>query len=252
MDLDIYQPGTNPIPPNNPPNPPGPDIPDPNPPTSPAPNPPTEPQKPSTQLGRDIAGVRQAVASGNMEGGIPDWNLEIEEPISDEEEIKEWTSFLIKLSIELMAFAAVSAVSEYIQGIISAITNYFKVLNIVTKYFGINKYLKPILDYSRQASKVLKNPTVKSIVDKWGKVLDVVTPNVGTKLLERTLIKIFPSQTAEINYLMTIISTKEFLEDPLGAINAIYDILLGIFTSEPLEPADLEKLTIIEPMQSSG
>ncbi len=128
MDLDIYQPGTNPIPPNNPPNPPGPDIPDPNPPTSPTPNPPTEPQNPSTQLGRDIAGVRQAVASGNMEGGIPDWNLEIEEPISDEEEIKEWTSFLIKLSIELMAFAAVSAVSEYIQGIISAITNYFKVL----------------------------------------------------------------------------------------------------------------------------
>jgi len=37
--------------------------------------------------------VRQAVASGNMEGAIPDWNLEIEEPISDEEEIKEWTSF---------------------------------------------------------------------------------------------------------------------------------------------------------------
>ena len=179
IDLDIYQPGTNPEPPNNPPgpdtpeptppgsnppepnppsppdepgpntpgpntpgpntpgpnpptppdepgpNPPGPDTPDPNPPTSPTPNPPTEPQKP-TQLGRDIAGVRQAVASGNMEGTIPDWNLEIAKPISDEEEIKEWTSFLIKLSIELMAFAAVSAVSEYIQGIISAITNYFK------------------------------------------------------------------------------------------------------------------------------
>jgi len=273
MDLDIYQPGPNPIPPNNPPNPPGPDtpgpnpptppdepgpnppgpdIPDPNPPTSPAPNPPTEPQNPSTQLGRDIAGVRQAVASGNMEGAIPDWNLEIEEPISDEEEIKEWTSFLIKLSIELMAFAAVSAVSEYIQGIISAITNYFKVLNIVTKYFGINKYLKPVLDYLERATRLFENPTVKSIVDMWSKFLDVVSPNVGMKLLERTLIKLFPSQTAEINYLMTIISTKEFLEDPLGAINAIYDILLGIFTSEPLEPADLEKLTIIEPMQSSG
>jgi hypothetical protein len=88
MDLDIFQPGTNPIPPNNPPNPPGPnpptppdepgpnppgpDTPDPNPPTSPAPNPPTEPQKPSTQLGRDIAGVRQAVADGSSV--IPPWS----------------------------------------------------------------------------------------------------------------------------------------------------------------------------------
>ncbi len=127
-----------------------------------------------------------------------------------------------------------------------------KSFNIVTKYFGINKYLKPILDYLKRATSLFENPTVKSIVDMWSKFLDVVSPNVGMKLLERTLIKIFPSQTAEINYLMTIISTKEFLEDPLGAINAIYDILLGIFTSEPLEPADLEKLTIIEPMQSSG
>ena len=88
IDLDIHQPGPNPIPPNNPPNPPGPnpptppdepgpnppgpDTPDPNPPTSPAPNPPTEPQKPSTQLGRDIAGVRQAVADGSSV--IPPWS----------------------------------------------------------------------------------------------------------------------------------------------------------------------------------
>ena len=127
-----------------------------------------------------------------------------------------------------------------------------KSFNIVTKYFGINKYLKPVLDYLERATRLFENPTVKSIGDMWSKFLDVVSPNVGMKLLERTLIKLFPSQTAEINYLMTIISTKEFLEDPLGAINAIYDILLGIFTSEPLEPADLEKLTIIEPMQSSG
>lgn len=129
----------------------------------------------------------------------------------------------------------------------------FKVLNIVTKYFGINKYLKPVLDYlQRVQTKAIEYKPVKGVVDVWSEILDVVGPNVGMKLLERTLIKIFPSQTAEINYLMTIISTKEFLEDPLGAINAIYDILLGIFTSEPLEPADLEKLTIIEPMQSSG
>jgi len=43
MDLDIYQPGTNPIPPNNPPNPPKPDTPDPNP---PGPNPPGPRAKP--------------------------------------------------------------------------------------------------------------------------------------------------------------------------------------------------------------
>ena len=48
MDLDIYQPGTNPIPPNNPPNPPKPDTPDPNPPgpNPPGPNPPTPPDEP--------------------------------------------------------------------------------------------------------------------------------------------------------------------------------------------------------------
>ncbi|MEN4017982.1 MAG: hypothetical protein PQ975_05390 [Methanobacterium sp.] len=70
-DFPPVTPPTQPQPPNNPPTPPGPTPPEPQP---PGPTPPNNPLHPTGQLGRDIAGVRNAVSSGSTDDNIPEWN----------------------------------------------------------------------------------------------------------------------------------------------------------------------------------
>ena len=156
IDLDIYQPGTNPIPPNNPPNPPGPDTPDPNPPgpNPPGPNPPnpgpntnpTDPNlgpsnTPNTQLARDIAGVRAAVSTGNFEENIPNWNLSLNtDPEKKDEGIPIWVYVMIVLGLiaAVLAYKFRSALSEYLMAVWNGILNALSALWAYISYLGGN------------------------------------------------------------------------------------------------------------------
>ena len=285
MDLDIYQPGTNPIPPNNPPNPPkpdtpdpnppdpnpptppdepgpnppGPNTPDPNPPTSPAPNPPnpgpnpnpTDPNlgpsnTPTSQLARDIAGVRAAVSTGNFEENIPEWNLTFDGTSNvtedNSKENEEWKSFLLKFAGEVIFFAIVAAIpNEYLQQVGNAFANTFKVLGDIARYFGYGKQVNQIAKLWERLKAILQNPAVESYISKWSTLMKYLEPNLGEMLLEKTLIKIFPNSVNEIKLLMNIISTAQFCEDPFGTIHSIINVGLSILSHDIPNPKDLEK-----------
>jgi uncharacterized repeat protein (TIGR01451 family) len=256
LDLDIYQPGTNPEPPNNPPNPPGPDTPDPTPPgpnpPNPGPNPnPTDPNlgpsnTPNTQLARDIRGVRAAVSTGNFEENIPEWNLTFDEASNvtedNSKENEEWKSFLLKFAGEVIFFAIVAAIpNEYLQQVGNAFANTFKVLGDIARYFGYGKQVKQIAQLWERSKVTLQNPAAESYISKWSTLMKYLEPNLGEMLLEKTLIKIFPNSANEIKLLMNIISTAEFREDPFGTIQAIINVGLSILSHDIPNPRDLEE-----------
>jgi len=249
MDLDIYQPETNPEPPNNPP---GPDTPEPNPPSppdEPGPNPPNPNQfTPNTQLQRDIAGVRQAVQSQSFKDKmnrslIPDWNLTVDEPTYDNsEENDKWKKFLIKFTGEVLPLAFFAAIpNEYLQQVGNAFANTFKVLSNVARYFGYEKQVNQIAKLWERLKAILQNPAVESYISKWSTLMKYLEPNLGEMLLEKTLIKIFPNSVNEIKLLMNIISTAQFCEDPFGTIHSIINVGLSILSHDIPNPKDLEK-----------
>jgi uncharacterized repeat protein (TIGR01451 family) len=239
-----------PIPPT-----PGPTPPD-NPPIPPNPNPPAEPQKPSTQLGRDIAGVRQAVSSGNTEENVPEWTGD-PGPEFTQEEYEGWVKTMLKLSVEVIAFGIIeftpsggSASGEYLQGIKNAFLNNFRTLNTITKYFGNNRYIGQISEAFKDARKVINNPTVEKIVNAWDKFLNKWNFNYGMEVFKRGLYKLFPGQESKIDALLLCYSSYQFITDPLGTLNAIADIITSILLEGKLPDREsFEKVFIFDPAQ---
>jgi hypothetical protein len=250
---DIRPPNNPPTPSDTPPTPeppipplppgPGPTPPD-NPPIPPNPNPPAEPQKPLTQLGRDIAGVRQAVSSGTI--NIPEWNLTLDDGSEDEKSEEEWESFLIEFAGELIFYAALSLIPhEYIQQVKNAFLNSFEVLGNIARYFGYGKQVKQIAQLWKRIRSIINNPVYESLINKWSRLMDVLNPNLGEKLLENSLVKVFPNSVNEIKLLMNIISTKEFIKDPFGTMHSIINVVFDIVSKSIPSPKDLEKFLTI-------
>jgi len=198
---------------------------------------------PKTQLDRDITGVREAVSSGEVNKPLPEWNLTHGKPDEDEKLNEEWKSFLIKFTGEILFYALLSAVpNEYLRGLTNAITNSFKTLGNIARYLGYGKEVKQISKILERGKMVLKSPLVESVINKWSAIMDGLSPNLGMKLLEKALIKIFPNSANEIRLLLNIYSSIEFLNDPFGTINSIIDAIFAMFAKELPDPRDLSSL----------
>jgi len=194
-----------------------------------------------TQLDRDIEGVRGVVGSGKADKPVPAWNLTPGEP--DEELNEEWKSFLIKFTGEIIFYAILSAIpNEYLRGLTNAITNSFKTLANIARYFGFGKQVNQLSYILQRGKTMINNPLAESFISKWSAIMDGLSPNLGMKLLEKALIKIFPNSANEIRLLLNIYSSIEFLNDPFGTINSIIDAIFAMFAKELPDPRDLSSL----------
>jgi hypothetical protein len=165
-DFPPVTPPTQPQPPNNPPTPPGPTPPEPQP---PGPAPPNNPLHPTGQLGRDIAGVRNAISQGTLKdvmnkSVLPEWNLtqdnEPEEPAED----PPWLIYAIIIIGALIGAALViTPAGEYLQriinGILAALSSawlYLSYLGYSLKKFLENAILRILVQYGSYISAVLQ------------------------------------------------------------------------------------------------
>ena len=267
MDLDIYQPGPNPIPPNNPPNPPGPDTPGPNPPgpnppgpNPPGPNPPNPPgpdtpdpnppgpnppnpgpnpnSSPGTwggndQLYRDQMYIRDTLSyvptTGSNPPELPEWNLTIDPP-----EIDQWDIFdmLINAAGELLflgTIASTPGANEYLQQVKTGISNGMKSIQTGLRYF--TKDPRRAFDlikrgFTSMGKSFVDDGFMKAVSDNTFKL----DPNVIQEALVRGLCKIFPNQAAEIRTFFTILSSINFIKDPLGIYKVWGNVVYSLFT----------------------
>ena len=245
MDLDPNDPKLGPGPG------PGPD-PSPGPKPDDEPFPPSPLYTPKTQLQRDIAGVRQAVQSDSFKDQmnrplIPEWNPQpgndTDNQGSDDKVNEEWRSVLLKFAGDVIFFAAFSLIpNEYLKGVGSSLLNAFETLGTIAKYFGYGKQVKQIADLVQRSKGVLLNPYFESFISKWSVLMDILDFNVGMKLLEWALIKIFPKAVTEIKLMFAVISTANFALDPFGTLKIIMNLACAMFTKNIPTPVDLIKL----------
>ena len=231
---------------------PGPNPGPPRPGPSPEPEPTPEPLNLSTQLQRDIAGVRQAVQQGSFQDEmnqsfIPDWNPksynDTGNPGSDNKVNEEWRSVLLKFAGDVIFFAAFSLIpNEYLKGVGNSILNSFETLGTIAKYFGYGKQVKQIGDLVQRSKGILLNPYFESFISKWSILMDLLDFNLATKLLQWALTKLFPNAATEIKLMFTVISTANFTQDPFGTIKTIINIVYSMFTKNIPNPEDLIKL----------
>jgi len=268
IDLDIYQPGTNPIPPNNPPNPPKPDTPDPNPPgpnppgppDKPGPNPPnpTDPNRgplntPTSQLARDISYIRDYLSynpskdtdgNKNTQPQMPGWNVNPNEPDEKIEkgEIPSW------VYVALASAILIAAISIKKPEWGTAILNSLRTVWNVMKYLGgstrlfVDKVLTPNL------KNIFKITGPEDAFKSFSAILDGLNPNIDSTILKEFLkqiiTKLFPNSAPlidiSIDMIFSGISLAELINDPLGKIENIINILNPYHTDKQ---DDYESLT---------
>ncbi|MEN4017177.1 MAG: DUF11 domain-containing protein [Methanobacterium sp.] len=165
-DFPPVTPPTQPQPPNNPPTPPGPIPPEPQP---PGPTPPNNPLHPTSQLGRDIAGVRNAISQGTLKDAmnksvLPEWNLtQDNEPEEPEEDPPLWFYAIIIIGALIGAALVITPAGEYLQriinGILAALSSawvYLSYLGYSLKKFLENAILRIFIQYESYISAVLQ------------------------------------------------------------------------------------------------
>ncbi|BDZ69993.1 hypothetical protein [Methanobacterium petrolearium] len=227
---------------------------------SPEPEPTPEPLNLSTQLQRDIAGVRQAVQQGSFQDEmnrsfIPDWKEDPSPPPTNEE-YEGWLNTMLKFSVEVAILAFIeftpsggSATGEYLQGIKSTFLNNFKALNTIVSYFNKMKNVEQISNALTKVNKVINNPTVQKALKAWDRFLNKVGFNYGMSVFKRGLYKLFPDKKSEIDSLLLLFSSWQFLNDPYGTINAIIDTITSIMKGKLPDRESFEKIFIFDPVQ---
>jgi hypothetical protein len=239
MDLDIYQPGNNPEPPNNPPNPPKPNTPDPNPPGPSPPNPGPNPNpSPGTlggndQLYRDQMYIRDTLSYAPTTDSklpkLPEWNLTIDPP-----DVDQWDIFdmFISAAGELLflgTIASTPGANEYLQQVKTGMSSGMKSIQTGLKYF--TKDPRRAFDlikrgFTTMGKSFVDDGFTKTVSDKTFKL----DPNVAQEVLVRGLCKIFPKQAAEIRTFFTILSSINFIKDPLSIYKAWGNVVYSLFT----------------------
>ncbi|HII84217.1 MAG TPA: hypothetical protein HA271_05145, partial [Methanobacterium subterraneum] len=255
---EIVDPNPNPGPGLNPGPGPGPEP-------SPGPNPEPEPipgplNTPHTQLQRDIAGIRQAVQQGSFQDEmnqsfIPDWKEDPSPPPTNEE-YEGWLNTMLKFSVEVVILAFIeftpsggSATGEYLQGIKTTFLNNFKALNTIKSYFSNSKYIGRITDSLDKINKAVNNPTVQKALKTWDNFLNKVGFNYGMSVFKKGLYKLFPDKKSEIDSLLLLFSSWQFLNDPDGTINAIIDSITSLMKGKLPNRESFEKIFIFDPAQ---
>jgi len=255
---EVLDPNPNPEPGPNPRPNPGPEpSPEPSPEPEPMPSPSNTPQ---TQLQRDIAGVRQAVQQGSFQDEvnrsfIPDWNEDPSPPPTNEE-YEGWLNTMLKFSVEVAILAFIeftpgggSATGEYLQGIKTTFLNNFKALNTITSYFNKMIRTKQVSDALTKVNKVINNPTVQKALKAWTSFLNKVGFNYGMSVFKKGLYKLFPDKKSEIDSLLLLFSSWQFLNDPDGTINAIIDTITSLMKGKLPNRESFEKIFIFDPVQ---
>jgi len=145
---------------------------------------------------------------------------------------------------EVIFYAALAVIpNEYLQQVNNAFMNSFEVLGNVARYFGYGKHVNQIAKLWERSKVTLGNPLAENIIGKWSTLMDVF--NLGKKILESSLIKIFPNSANEIKLLMNTISTAKFGVDPFGTIHSIINTGISILSKDIPDPKDLEKYLTI-------
>lgn len=137
-DFPPIEPPAQPQPPNDPPTPPGPTPPGPQPPT-----PPNNPPQPTSQLARDVAGVRNAVSSGSTKGNVPEWNLGSDKPKEEinKEDPPLWLIGLILGGALLGTALVITPAGEYLKSVIMGQLESLSSMITASRWFTGGKYL---------------------------------------------------------------------------------------------------------------
>ncbi|AUB60776.1 MULTISPECIES: Ig-like domain-containing protein [Methanobacterium] len=247
---EVQDPNPNPGPGSNPGSGPGP-SPGPNPEPGPTPS----PLNLSTQLQRDIARVRQAVQQGSFQDEmnrsfIPDWTLQPPEPPEPtKEELNEWESFLIKFGAETILFGATALIpNEYLREVQNGFTRVFSAFDDILRSLGFGKQINQVTQLIQRSHQALKNPAFNKWLNRLTAVMDGLGPNAGIKILEKFLVKCFPSAAKEINIFLNAFSIVQFCLDPFGTLNAIIDAAIALFAKVIPDVEDLTKFLIADPL----
>jgi uncharacterized repeat protein (TIGR01451 family) len=251
------------IKPPNPPTPPDtPPTPEPHiPPQPPLPPGPGPSNTPTTQLARDISYIRDYVGYSPAEDSdedkitelpkMPEWNVTIpSDPEPTDEELKEWESLLIKTGVEVFMLAVATLVpNEYLREVQNGFVRVFSSFEGVLKWLGLGKQVKQVANLLKVVHKAVKVSWMDKWLNRFSAVLDGLGPNVGMKILEQLLVKVFPSASIEIKIFLNAFSVYQFVKDPFGTLNAIIDAGLAILSTEIPDPEDVIKFLIADPLQ---
>lgn len=98
---------------------------------------------PNTQLARDIAGVRGAVTSGNIEGNVPNWNLTVDKPKEEinKEDPPLWLVGLIIGGVLLGTALVITPAGEYLKSVIMGQLASLSSIIMASSWFTGGKYL---------------------------------------------------------------------------------------------------------------
>jgi len=108
-------------------------------------NPPNKPSKPTTQLGRDIAGVRDALSDGNLNKPLPNWNLTLNNgPEEHAEDPPWWIYAMVVIGALIGAALVITPAGEYLQRIINGILASLSSFWLYLSYLGyaMKKFLE--------------------------------------------------------------------------------------------------------------
>jgi uncharacterized repeat protein (TIGR01451 family) len=199
----------------------------------------------NSQLAMDIAYVREAVSQGSLDqSAMTVWTLTADGSSgSNNDELEAWKSFLVKFAGDAIFFAAFSLIpDEYLQEVRNAFLNSFETMASIAKYFGYGKQVKEIAGLWERTKGVLGSPFFEGFISKWDDLMSVLDFNVGMKLLEWALIKIFPNAATEIKLLIATISTANLTDNNGETIKTIINIGSAILAKNIPNPEDLLKL----------
>src|SRR5690606_33695204 len=106
--------------------------------------------------------------------------------------------FLVKFGSEIVLFAVASLVpNEYLQQIQNGFVKTFSALGKIVEYFGYGKRVNQLSNMLQRFNHALKDPTILKWLNRLSAAMDGLSPNLGMKILENLLNKLFPEAATE-------------------------------------------------------
>ncbi|MDP3566723.1 MAG: hypothetical protein Q8R77_06215, partial [Sediminibacterium sp.] len=208
-----------------------------------------QPKVSNDQLPRDIRSIRDVV-SGVKDAKIANWNMTIKQPEPTKVELNEWESIMLKTGVEIFMLGAVSLIpNEWLREVQNGFVRAFESLGGVLDWLGFGKNVKQVTALLNKAHNKVDVPWMDKWLNRFSAVIDGLGPNMGMKIFEQVLVKLFPGASTEIKIFLNAFSVVQFAKDPFGTLNSIIDTGQSILAKSIPDPEDIKKVIIADFIQ---
>ncbi|MDP2836624.1 MAG: hypothetical protein Q8N97_06560 [Methanobacteriaceae archaeon] len=176
--------------------------------------------------------------------------MTIKQPEPTKVELNEWESLMIKTGVEIFMLGAVALIpNEWLREVQNGFVRAFESLGGILKWLGLGKQVNQVSKMLESMNNAVKVPWMDKWLNRFSAVIDGLGPNVGMKIFEQVLVKLFPGASTEIKIFLNVFSVVQFAKDPFGTLNSIIDTGQAIIAKSIPDPEDIKKVIIADFIQ---